>query len=216
MQKILLVAVAAIVGASAQAAVLHDNGYLDPNGFFSDSLASNGSFFYAQTVSDNFSLSGASTLTSIVFRGSSENFVFDDLTNMSSFEINIFDSTGTNNLYSATVATGALSAVATGNINVLDGIEFEMTHGLSLNLAAGNYFLNIGANLISGGDDAWAWSNGLADGTSTINNFDNLGFVALTGDQAFVINGEAVPEPATMFALGAGALALARRRRNKN
>ncbi|MBX3095888.1 MAG: PEP-CTERM sorting domain-containing protein [Fimbriimonadaceae bacterium] len=211
MRNLLLLAAAVVVG-SANAATLWDNGYASPDGYFSDALATNGSQFWAQTMGDNFTLSSASTITQICFTGSSENFVFPGLDNFSSFEINILDSSFTP-VFNTTVATAGLSPTSTGNFNGALGEEFLMTANVNVNLAAGNYFLNVGSNNIAPGDDGWIWATGSRDASLIFNLFDGNGWQTAADDVSFQIKGDAVPEPATMIALGAGLLALARRRK---
>lgn len=215
MRNILLVAAAVVIGGAANAVVLHDNGHASPDGYFSDSLASNGSYFWSQTIADNFTISGASTVTSIEFWGGSEGFFFDDLTNFSNFEINIFSNINSAPIYTATVSTASLSPTLTGGSNTGGGFEYKFTHNMSQVLAAGTYFLNVGSVNVAPGDDGWVWSTGADDNTFKYNLFDGAGWIdqAATPGTAFRINGDAVPEPATMIALGAGLLALARRRR---
>lgn len=215
MRNILLLAAAVVIGGAAHAAVLHNNGLSSPDGYFSDSLSSNGSYFYEQTIADSFILANPSTVTSIEFWGSSEGFFFDDLTNFSDFEINIFSDLNSAPVYSATASKASLSPTLTGSSNLGGGFEYLFTHNMSQVLAAGTYYLNIGSVNIVPGDDAWVWSTGADDNALKFNLFDGNGWQDFTGSAgpAFRINGDAVPEPASMIALGAGLLALARRRR---
>jgi hypothetical protein len=187
------------------------------DGFFADGISSNGGQFYAQAIADNFSLSQASTITTIRFWGSSENFVFPDLTNFSDWDVVIMDSS-LNVVSSSLVPKANFTITATGLSNSLAGQEFKMELGTNIALGAGNYVFHVGSINVSPGDDAWAWSEALSgdgDGSQFINNFDGNGWIGLGGDSAFELEGQPVPEPASMIALGLGAAAVLARKRKK-
>ncbi|GAB4119361.1 MAG: hypothetical protein Fur0036_03880 [Fimbriimonadaceae bacterium] len=126
--------------------------------------------------------------------------------------------------------TGALTSMRLNNSNVdgvvggsgeqsvpdgsgvVTGWEFQMalstigaTAGSNIKVAG---FVNSGGNFMSN-----QVIGGLPLGTGNLATTGNVDFNQFAGDQFVTVQG--VPEPASMFALGAGLLALARRRRSK-
>lgn len=221
MRKLIISALASCVLTSAAFSffdVGNDPDLTAPGGYFSDGYSGGGNF-YDTSRAETFELTGAPSfdVQNIRFWGGSENFVFPDLSNMESFEINIFDlSAGIPNnlLYSQTFATAALNPTNVGTFGSGATI-YEFNAAVSTTLGPGTYALNIGANLVEPDDDAfvWAWNVfGTSDLSSLVYNYTEWG--TLGDDLAFRVQGEAVPEPMTLTVLGGLALLAARRRKS--
>ncbi len=200
--------------AVAQADMLWSQVPNSADGFFSDGVSTNGSQFWAQSIADNFTLAQQSTVTTVRFWGSSENFVFDDLTNFSDFDVYFFDPSF-NVMASGQIPTGGFTITPTGNNNANGGIEYMFELATNFSLNAGNYRMHVGSINISPGDDGWVWSTAAADGAAFFNLSEHSGWNTGAVDVAFVLYGTPVPEPASMVALGLGAAALVARRRRK-
>ncbi len=212
----LLVAASIGVAASASANILYSQTTNSLNGYFSDALSTNGSQFYEQTVADDFTVGAPGwNVTKIRFWGFSENFIFPDLQNFSDLEVNFMNPLGST-VVGAIVPLSGFTITPIGT-SVAGGPEYMFELASNFNLAAGTWYLNIGSINISPGDDAWVWStSSQGDGQIFTNFFDGNGFNPDTANQpnlAFELEGTAVPEPATMAAIGLGVAAMLRRRR---
>jgi hypothetical protein len=215
MKKLAFIAGAVLAGfAVTPADLLFSQTPSSADGFFSDGISTNGSQFYGQAFADNFTLAQQSTVTLIRFWGSSENFVFNDLTNFSAFDIYFYDPSW-NVVASGQIPIGSFTTTATGNQNSLGGLEYEFELATNFVLNAGNYQMHVGSINVSPGDDAWAWSEAVGDGNQYFNVFDANGWQSISGDSSFELEGQPVPEPGTMIALGLGAAAFVARRRKK-
>jgi hypothetical protein len=186
-------------------------------GFFSDGVPGQ---FYDQLIGDNFTLGSATGVSGITWWGGSEFFDFPDLTNMQSFQLQIYADAGGlpgASLLSLSVATALTNPTIVGvGINGENVYRQEVSFG-TLNLGPGNYHLSIGATLVNGFGDAWVWNSsvaGFGDSFSARFNPDSTGpwqNVAGLGDLAFEIN--AIPAPGAASMLGLAGIAALRRRR---
>lgn len=217
--KTSLLIVAAIgVAASANADLLYSQPNTSADGPFSDAFSTNGNQFWTQTIADDFTVTAPGwNITTVRFWGSSENFFGPpDLTNFSDWEVNIMNPLGTV-VSGAIIPKAGFTITPTGGSNSGGGVEYEFELSTNINLAPGTYYLNIGSINVNPQDDGWAWSTSTTgNGEIFFDFFDGNGFQSFTTNQpnmAFELEGTAVPEPATMAALGLGVAAMLRRRR---
>lgn len=222
---------AVVVFVVAQAGVASaDVLYSQPNdrpseaSFFSDAVEGQ---FFNQRVADNFTLGADSTVDAVRFWGGSQNFQFASPANMASWTVRIFGADGSggvdlgNEVFAQTYLNGgdpAMTMSATGDLNLGGGQVFEhfaQTGGVSL--AAGDYWVSVGATLVNPGADAWVWAGStVGDLVNATDFYDANGFIVFDptfNDLAFEIEGTVVPAPASAAAIGFAGLVGLRRRR---
>ncbi len=247
-------ACAVVVGsmsALAGADVIAQNGPVTPttdpvtgwqlrDGTFSDGLSSSGNYFYSQALGQKFTVGSGQTVTigSIDFWGSSE-YISSQApwtetalsSNVYAIQISILRITPGNNQYpvvhSWTIDTPLITQTLTDTYvpEVLSPV-FQLSTALSGNktLIGGDYLLSIGGLLTDADADAFAWTDGQADGSlpasqayATVGDIPTeWGRWSPVGDGtsgAFVLNGTGVPAPGVLALLG---LAGATRRRRRH
>ena len=212
-------------------------GFYVQDGTFSDALQSGGSYFYSQAIGQSFSVASgqSSTITDIAFWGSSEYFQSNTPWNQTALSSNIVSmqiailriDPGKSDfpiVHSWTIQTGQFSQVLTGNYTAATYSPiFRLSSALAGNitLGTGNYMITIGGVLNNPDGDAFAWTDGLADGSAPATQA-----YATVGDTptewgswipvsdgtsgAFVLNG--VPAPGAVALLAMAGLRGRRRR----
>lgn len=200
--------------ASAAALYSQPDNLPGTGGFFS--VGGPGQFF-TQRMADDFTIAGG-TVTSLRWWGSSQNFQFADLSNMTGFDVAIYGDLGGvpnagNVLYHNAPALAALTITPTGNLSITGAIQYQFDLNIApLNLAGGTYWLSVGGLLVNSGGDTFVW-----DVSSVGNNanasffYPNSGWIAFSpsANMAF----EIIPAPGALALLGMGGLIAGRRRR---
>lgn len=211
----------AVSAAAGQVVFSQPNDRAGQPSFFSDAVP--GQFFSAR-LADNFSLGTATTVTGVTWWGGSQNFQFADIVNMQSWTVRIYGDDGTgrvdlsNEVFSGTFTAAESNATQTGQLIFNGGIQYrhEISTG-EIALAAGNYWLSVGATLEEPNADAWVWSGStVGDLRNATDFFIGSGFTTFDNsfnDLAFEINGRVIPAPAGAAVLVAMGGFVARRRR---
>jgi len=135
-------------------------------GVRSDGQIANPGFF--QRLADDFVLSSSASISGVDWWGGSENFAFQDLTNITAVTVSIY-SNGPGNIpveppmFTQTFPKAAIVVTSTCGEFLLGGYEFRMSVDLSTPVAlpAGpKYWIHIGAVLAAFNLDAMLWSQG--------------------------------------------------------
>ena len=214
------------------------SGYNVQDGTFSDALQSGGNYFYSQAIGQSFSVASgqSSTISDITFWGSSEYIQSNTPWNQTALSSNIVGmqiailrtDTGTSDfpiVHSWTIQTGQFSQVLTGNYTAETfSPVFRLSSALAGNftLGAGNYMITIGGVLNDPDGDAFAWTDGLADGSlpatqayatvgDTPTEWGSWIPISDGTSGAFVLNGT-VPAPGAVALLAMAGLRGRRRR----
>jgi MYXO-CTERM domain-containing protein len=185
------------------------------DGLFSDGVAGQ---FWSQRIADNFVLDNNYVVDGIRWWGSSENYIFDDLTNFGAFIIEFYDDAGGTpgaSIGQFSVDIGDANATPTGLMNGNGGHEYQLEAPVNIALNGGTqYWVSVGSKNLSPGDDGFIWSLNFNEGDGNIaaDFFDGFGYSTFGGfDMAFELTG--VPTPGSAALLGLAGLAASRRRR---
>jgi hypothetical protein len=212
---IISLCVFAICG-SASAAALYSQPDNAPGsgGYFS---VGNGNQFFTQRMADDFTIAGG-TVTSLRWWGSSQNFQFADLTNITGFDVAIYGDLGGvpdagNLLYHSQPALAGLTITPTGGLSVSNAIQYQFDLNIApLNLAGGTYWFSVGGLLSNNFGDTFVWnvsSTGNAANASFF--YPNSGWIAFAPSDNMAF--EIIPAPGASALLGLGMLVAGRRRR---
>lgn len=204
------------VGGFAGAAPLYSQPNNTPTqgGFFS--VGSAGQFF-TQRMADDFTIAGG-TVTKLRWWGSSQNFAFADLTNITGFDVAVYgDDEGIpdagNVLYHSAPALAGLTITPTGGISIAGAIQYQFDLDISpLALAGGKYWFSVGGLLANPFGDTFVWNvSSTGDSANASFFYPNSGWIAFqeSANMAF----EIVPAPGVLGLAGLSLVASARRRR---
>lgn len=194
-------------------------------GYRSDAFASNGSYSgQSASGAQQFGTEDAFTLTSVEWWGSAY-YGYDGprtgLSNITGFQIAIWDSTFTNKVFEQNVALEGMQIVDTGFENFYGENIHKFRSELSFDLSAGDYFLNIGAYYDNPAGNWFIWAEGenSYDGFWVTSNNPSTGpwgnwvlpqWISATPGGAFILN---APSPGVAVLLGLAGLVGSRRRR---
>jgi hypothetical protein len=236
MNKVLTVAAIAALAVSANAITVGNarNASIGA-GRVSDALVSNAGYFYGRALGEKFTLAANAnpyTLTKLTWWGRSEGFSDTTDANVTSFQVAISSASplpsNSGQLIDLNLVQGSLTKTIEGTVALTAGqtnvYRYEWTNSNpSIGLVAGTYAIHIGGVLADGTNgDAWFWHRGATGDNAFFQRDSNTAGTAWDNwteisnqstDLAYLADFEAVPEPATMIALGSIAAYALRRKR---
>lgn len=216
------VATALVLGVGSVASaefIVVNNPVQDTVGFYSDAYDSKGAYTYAQSGAQGFSLEDSYTTSSLRWWGSMNGFNDQGIANIDCFQIIVWSSNFDSQVSSQRIDLANITVVETGDFNFFNQPVYEFYVPLSFEISAGNYFMNIGAQLNDAAGDQFVWAQG-----QNVNNFwytDENGqnewgdwrplptFIGNTAGGAFVLS---APTPGAIALLGMAGLVNRRRR----
>lgn len=215
--------VAAVLFGSGSASadfVVVNNPVQDTVGFYSDAFDSKGGYSYPQSGAQAFSLEDSYTTSSLHWWGSSNGFNGQGITNFQGFQIIVWNSDFSEQVYSTKINMSSITTVATGQENFFGQPEYEFYTSLSFDIDAGNYFMNIGVLLNDANGDQFVWSQGEnVEGFWQTSPFGQGGWgswhplppalIGSTAGGAFVLT---APTPGAIALIGLAGLVCRRRR----
>lgn len=208
------------VGSVASADfIVVNNPVQDTVGFYSDAFDSKGTYTYAQSGAQGFSLEDAYTTSSLRWWGSMNGFNDQGLTNIDCFQIIVWNSAFDSTVTNQKIDISSIVVTATGDTNFFGQPVYEFFVPLSFQIATGSYFMNIGAQLNDSTGDQFVWSQGQdvdnfwftdENGINKWGNWRPLpNSIGSTAGGAFVLS---APTPGAIALLGIAGLVTRRRR----
>ena len=207
-------------GAEAMADfIVVNNPVVDTVGFYSDAYKSSGSYTYAQSGAQGFDLEDSYTTSSLKWWGSSNGLNSLGIGNITGFQVIVWSSDFSSPVSSTNINISNISVVDTGEFNFFGEPVYEFYVPFVTQLAAGSYYMNIGAYLNDSAGDQFVWSQGQnvqdfwftdVNGQYTWGDWRSLPtFIGNTAGGAFVLS---APAPGAIALLGMAGL-MGRRRR---
>lgn len=200
--------------------VVANNPVVDTVGFYSDAFDSKGAYTYAQSGAQGFELEDAHLTSSIRWWGSMNGFNGQGLTNIDCFQIIVWNPGFTSIVTSQRIDISQITITNTGQENFFGQFVYEFYVPFAVQLDAGSYFMNIGAQLNDPTGDQFVWSQGQAVNQfwfTDANGQYNWGdwrplptFIGNTAGGAFQLN---APTPGAIALMGLAGLVGQRRRR---
>lgn len=152
---------AVMCGSVAKAEfVVVNNPVTDTVGFYSDAFDSKGTYNYAQSGAQAFSLEDSYTTSSLRWWGSSNGFNRQGITNFDAFQIIVWNADFTDQVFATKINIENITATLTGDENFFGQPVYEFYVPLAFDIAAGSYFMNIGVMLNDADGDQFVWSQG--------------------------------------------------------
>lgn len=199
--------------------IVVNNPVQDTVGFYSDAFDSKGAYTYAQSGAQGFELEDAYTTSSLRWWGSMNGFNDQGLTNIDCFQIIVWNPNFRTEVTNQKIDLSNIVVTATGDTNFFGQPVYEFYVPISFQIAAGNYFMNIGAQLNDAAGDQFVWSQGQnvqdfwftdENGSNKWGNWRPLPtFIGNTAGGAFVLS---APTPGAIALLGLAGLTSRRRR----
>jgi hypothetical protein len=217
--KITFASVLFISSAACAEVIVANNPVVDTVGFYSDAFDSKGSYTYAQSGAQGFDLEEAYSTSSIRWWGSMNGFNDQGLTNIDCFQIIVWNTDFETHVTNQKIDLSGITVTATGDYNFFGQPVYEFYVPFTFQVAAGSYFMNIGAQLNDAMGDQFVWSQG-----QNVNQFwftdENVQnkwgdwrplptFIGNTAGGAFQLN---APTPGAIALVGMAGL-ISRRRR---
>lgn len=219
--QMMVLAMAAMAAAPiSMAGVVFESQSTNTNGSISNAFSSAGGYSSGVSTGQAFSLEDEVNLDGITFWGSTQNFGGSQLANITGYEIIVWNVGFGSIAAHWTLNAGDVTAVATGENNIFNGLEYAFTASITGSLAAGDYIMNVGASQADANGSSFVWSTGSIEGgwwftqNPTWGSWVEAPFsIGAEPGGAFRLTGSVVPAPGALALLGLAGLVSGRRRR---